>query len=255
MTISRKKASVKKDSALSRVLAQRTGDWLLAGVDDWLESSAEFRSDPGWFHPSSLSHQCDAFLAFAYLGIEGKGKARARNRRILDNGTSRDEDVKRYLHESGISVLKHWGGSPAERKLASAERYIEIPHLHIRGECDDIVYNKVTRETSIFEFKTMNADEWTKLRGPKSEHIIQIQPYMFARGILQAIIVYENKNTQEWKQYARRFDANIWRSIEARVTNIVELIQNKQLPWRTPLQNDTQCQFHHGCAGFAFKEE
>lgn len=255
MTISRKKATVKKDSALSRVLAQRTGDWLLAAVDDYLEEGGEYRSDPGWFHPSALSHQCDAFLAFAYLGIEGKGKMRARTHRILDNGTSRDEDWKRYLHEAGLSIYKHWGGSPEERELASAERAIEIPHAYIRGECDDVVYNPITRETSIFEFKTMNTEEWKKLRGPKSDHVVQIQPYMFGKGILQTIIVYENKDTQETKQYVRKFNGEIWRSLEARTINIVDLIKNKQLPWRTPIQNDTQCQFYHGCAGFSFKEE
>lgn len=255
MTISRKKQSVKKDSSLSRVIAQRTGDWLLAGVDDYLEKSAGFRSDPGWFHPSALSHQCDAFLAFAYLGLDGKGTMRARTRRILDNGTSRDEDVKRYLHYSGLSILKHWGGSPKERKLASAERYIEIPHARIRGECDDVVFNRVTGETFVFEFKTMNNDEWKELRGPKSDHITQIQPYMFAKGILQAVIVYENKNDQQWRQFRVRFNGELWGSIITRTQNIIEMINSKQVPWRTPIPYDDKCQFHWTCSGFQFNGE
>ena len=255
MNVQRKKQTIKKDSSLSRVLAQRTGQWLISGVDDWLEANAEFRYDPGWFHPSSLSHQCDAFLAFAFMGTEAKGKPRARNRRILDNGTSRDEDWKRYLHESKISVYKHWGGSPKERKLASAERYIEIPHMRIRGECDDVVTNRITKELSVFEFKTMNTDEWDKLRAPLPGHVTQVHPYMFAKGILQAIILYENKNNQDTKQYNIRFDGALWQGIEMRLTNIMELVKLKQLPWRTPIPYETQCQFYHTCSTFSFKEE
>lgn len=250
-----KKQTIKKDSPLNRILAQKSGDWLLAGVDDWLEESAEFRYDPGWFHPSSLAHPCDAFLAFAYMGTTAQGKPRARSQRILGNGTSRDEDWKYYLHASGISLLKHWGGSPEERKLAEAERSFEIPHLKIRGACDDIVQNAFTREKYIFEFKTMNTDEWDKLRAPLSAHVIQVQPYMFGHGILQTVFVYENKNTQATKQYTRRFDGGIWKSLESRVLNIVEMIENKKLPWRTPVPYDTSCQYYHTCSSFQFKEE
>jgi len=250
-----KKQTIPKDSPLSRVVAQRTGGWLLAHVDDHLESSKELRYDPGWFHPSALGNPCDALLAFQYMGQTGKSTVRARLQRIFDNGTSRDEDWKRYLHEAGLSLFQHWGGSPKERKLASAERYIEIPHLHIRGEMDDLIRNPTTNEIAVFEFKTMNTDEWDKLRAPKPEHVIQVHPYMFAKGVLQAQIVYENKNDQMPKSYIKKFDGDLWRSIETRLLNIVQLVESRQLPWRTPMLNDKQCSFFHMCGGFEFGEE
>lgn len=235
---------VPKDSALSRVLAQRTGNWLAAHIDDHLERTGEYRHDPGWFHPSALGNPCDAFLAFTYMGITGKGSTPARLQRIFHNGHARDRDWKNYLRESGVSLV-----------LKEEDRLIEIPHLKIRGELDDMVFNPVTKEKFIFEFKTMNAKEWEELREPKGEHVTQVHPYMFAKGILQAIIVYENKNTQELKQFIRRFDGALWHSIELRLLNIMDLVEKKQLPWRTPMQNDSRCQFYWTCSGFEFKEE
>lgn len=252
MAVPKKKESVKKDSLLSRVLAQRTGGWLKAGVDQYLEDRHEFRSDPGWFHPSALANPCDAFLAFAFMGLQGKGKITPRLARIFDNGTGRDEYWKQYLHESGISLMKHWGGSPEERELASLERQIEIGHCKIRGEFDDKIYNASTGETYIFEFKTMNCDEWAALKAPKTDHVLQAHCYMFGTGVLQAMIVYECKNCQDVKTFIKRFDGALWHSIEARALNIIELIQSKQMPWRTPMQYDSRCQFHHLCGGFEY---
>jgi len=251
-----KNKSVKKDSALARVLAQRTGKWLGAHIDTWIESKSGARYDPGWFHPSALGNPCDAFLAFAYMGTEAKGKSNSRGLHIMDNGTSRHIDWSRYLVKSGVSLFKYWEG-----KKAKQERSFEIPQLRIRGECDDAVTNPLTKEKYIFEFKTMNKDAWEALTEPKSDHIMQVHPYMFGFGILQAVIVYENKNNQQRKEFVVKFDQALWRSIEARVLSIIEQVERKKLPWRTPLPNDSQCQFysknatHSGCAAFTFKEE
>jgi hypothetical protein len=251
----RPKQAVNKDSSLGRVLAQRTGNWLIAAIDDHLESDQESRYDPGWFHPSGIGSPCDAMLAFQYMGMTGKSFTKARSKKIMDNGTSRHMDISRYLVEIGISLMKHWGGSPEELAAAKAERSFEVPSLHLRGEVDDIIFNPTTKETYIFEFKTINMKDWGELIAPKPDHITQIQCYMFGRGVLQAQIVYECKNCQTWKTYVVKFDPDMWRSIEARLKNIVQLIEGKQLPWRTPMQNDSQCQFYHFCGGFTFDGE
>lgn len=247
------KKTVKKDSALARVLAQRTGSWLVSHVNMYLERPRKSRHDPGWFHPSALGNPCDALLAFAYIGVEGEAKNNARSSRIMGGGTSRHEDWGRDLHESGASIYKHWGGSDEERKLAEQERYIEIPHIKMRGACDDVVRNPLTKEVSIFEFKTMNSDLWQDLTEPKSDHVLQVHCYMFGKAIFQSTLVYENSNTKELKQYVVKFDRNTWRSIELRLENIIKMVEDKKLPWRTPMANDSKCQFFGICSGFEFK--
>ena len=246
------KKTVKKDSALSRVLAQRTGDWLQAHVDQYLEDKWEFRADPGWFHPSALGNPCDAALAFAFMGTKAKGTPSAAGTKRMDNGTSRHEDISRYLVESGASLFKHWGGSPEERELAWKERSFEIPSVKVRGTCDDLVVNPLTKEKYVFEFKTMNPDEWEALTAPKTDHILQLHPYMFGFGALQGQITYENKGNQKWKNYPVRFDAALWHSTEQRLLNIMEQIERRKLPWRTPQLYESQCFFFHLCGGFEF---
>jgi len=96
----------KIDTPLARILAARTGQWLVAHVENWHEKSDKHRADPGWFHPSSLGSSCDALLAFDYLGIKAKSTHTARTLRIFNNGSSRDKDWKRYLRSSGLSLIE-----------------------------------------------------------------------------------------------------------------------------------------------------
>ena len=248
------KQTIPKDSPLSRIVAQRTGNWLLAHVNEHLESSSTVRADKGWFHPSALSNPCDALLAFAYMGAIGKSTTGAKLQRIFDHGTGRDEYWKRYLHDSGLSLMGHWGGSPKERKLASIERSFEIPNLRIRGEFDDMAANPTTREVYIVEFKTKREDLFEAMRAPDPDHVIQVHPYMFAKGVLQAMFIYECKNCQDVKTYVQKFDGELWNSLTTRLANIVQLVENKKLPWRTPMKNDSQCSFFTTCGGFEFKE-
>jgi len=244
------KVTIKKDSSLARVLAQRTGDWLGALVDEYLEKNQTQRQDPGWFHPSMLSNSCDAMLAFAYMGTEGKSFTKARIKRLFAHGHDAEARWQGYIRALGIAQCH-----------TPEDRLIEIPHLKIRGELDNIVRNPHTQELYIWDCKTMNTDDWDKLRAPVPSHVIQMHPYMFAKGILQAMLTYENKNNQDAKHYTIRFDSKLWHSLEVRLLNIIEQVEKKKLPWRTPLLNDSQCQYYlgnetfSGCSAFSFSED
>ena len=113
---------------LARILASRTGEWLVANVDEYLERSEKPRVDPGWFHPSVLAHPCDAYLGFEFMGVKPRRKISARLRRIFDNGHARDRDWKRYLQRSSLSVVTE--NNPRNFALSS---------VCVRGECDDMV--------------------------------------------------------------------------------------------------------------------
>lgn len=239
-----KKQTVKKDSPLGRVLAQRTGNWMLSRIDEHLEENNEYRHDPGWFHPSAVSSPCDAFLAFTYMGTLGKGTVKARSRRIFDNGHSTEGRWQRYLLQAGLAQCK-----------TDEDRAIEIPHVKIRGHLDNIVVNPLTKEKFVWEFKTINTDAFKELKQAQSDHIMQTHCYMFATGIFQCIIMYEDKNDQSVKQYQIKFNPEIWRSIETRLLNIIKLVEEKTLPWRTPIANDTKCQFYWTCSSFEFPED
>jgi CRISPR/Cas system-associated exonuclease Cas4 (RecB family) len=228
---------------LSRVLAMRTGDWLGAAVDNFLEKSAEGRDDPGWIHPSELSNTCDAFLGFSYLGIPKQVSHTARLRRIFDNGHGRDYYWKQYFHDSGLSLIKK-----------EEDRKVEIGPLHIRGELDDLIRNPVTQEGWVAEIKTMNAEQWKALTAPLGNHILQVHPYMFATGVMRTIFIYENKNTQEVKYFSEHFRADLWNSLAKRTESIIDQIEHRIVPDRKPAKYETSCPYHYCCASWMFPE-
>lgn len=226
------------DSALKRLAGMRNpGTWLLSRIDGVLESSGESRSDPGWFHPSDLSHPCDAYLAFKYLGAPSVNTITARVQRIFDLGNARDVSLKDAIQATGTSLIKR----PQDRKIV-------IPLYHIRGEIDEWVENPLSKERFIVDIKTMHDEAWKALEEAKPEHVIQMHPYMFAKETYQALLLYENKNNQEHKMKLTKFINNIWQQgIVERIERVLEGL-SKGYVNRTPIPNDSSCPFYGICS-------
>lgn len=233
---------------------ERKGNWLLAELEQrW--PAPNKRVDPGWFHPSALSHPCDAFLAFQFLGIQPRmDLPKPQTRRIFDNGHARDRDWKGYLEDTGLSVAS-WQHSAKHALLSDGApcicpcgtpcpppRHICIPEHRIRGELDDLVVVP-GKPLSVFEFKTKNSNLWDTMTGPDSDHIVQVQPYMYATGAKQTQIVYENKNNQQLKEFTIDFRPLLWDSIVLRVHKIMDQLATGQTPLRTPSKYETECDF------------
>lgn len=244
-------------------LLESTGEkWLISHVEAWQEKDREgTRSDPGWFHPSDLSHQCDAYLGFLFVGAVRRQAERPRLRRIFDNGHGRDRAWKRYLDESGLSLVKFAPRQVCPRCGADGpdgkgvdRRHICIPDVRVRGECDDLVRNPHTSKVSVFEFKTKNKELWSKLKGPDPDHIIQVQPYMVGQDTDETVIVYECKNCQDLKSFIIPFDRELWQRSIDRIQRIIDHLAEGQAPVRTPLKFDSQCGFHPICTNADFRE-
>lgn len=53
----------------------------------------------------------------------------------------------------------------------------------------------------IVDFKSMRSEAFRVLAAPKPGHISQMQIYLFLSGLTYGLFLYENKNTQEFKQF------------------------------------------------------
>lgn len=226
------------DNSLKRLgNLRKPGKWFTDTLESELESSSSGRVDPGWFHPSDFGHPCDAFLAFRFLGAPSVQATSARLQRIFDLGDARDIALKKLTRKAGISLIK-------EEK----DRKIELPLLHIRGELDDWVKNPFTNQQYVIDYKTMHNEEWISLEAAKPSHVLQIHPYMFAKETYEGFILYENKNTQEWKLLPANFDSNIWQTqIVERIERILDGIR-KGYCSRHPIPNDSSCAFYNICS-------
>lgn len=233
------------DSALKRLatLGKDSGGWILAALERAQESSEEFHTDPGWFHPSDLGSECDAFLAFRFLGAPGVSTVTPRMRRIFDNGHARDVQLKRDMKRSGASLI-----------TKEEERKISIPIYRIRGELDDLIQHPITGQKYVIDYKTMNKDEWEKLDAVKSSHHKQIMVYEFGKEVYKGYVIYENKNTQELKAKKADFDNNIWAEIIARLEGIISNLE-QEFVVRNPV-NCSSCPFFSNgvCTGNQIRE-
>lgn len=237
--------AAKLETSLERVLAMRHPTaWFRAHLDAYYEQSEKPRVDPGWFHPSGLSHPCDALLAFQYLGLPPRndGKISSKLRRIFDNGHSTEARWQAALQRSGIALLGKKKG----------DRNFEIAQFHIRGEMDNVIRHPQTGEKFVWEMKTKREDLFDRMTAPDLNWIPQVHCYMFAAGILQTLIVVECKNCQDYKEFLVKFDGGIWKGITDRVTMIRERVEAHQELARTPQPRDSECDYYPICSGWDF---
>ncbi len=244
-----------KASAGLRALVDRNDDnWLITTVDAYLEKTAESRRDGGWFHPSSLASVCDAKLAFEFIGaLASSDWINARLCRIFDNGHGRDKYWKGYLGKMGVSLVpRHPNGTDIRgdcddcglRRVTG--RHICIPELRLRGEFDDHVRNPHDGTEHIFEFKTMNDNQWKRLKEPLPAHMIQVHCYMAGANVRDGMVMYENKNDQLLKQFNVPFDYGLWTPLVERLERIVKALKAGYDPDRIPDRCDG-CQFQETC--------
>lgn len=221
------------DSALKRLAGRsKPGSWFTSVLEGVQASVSPGRQDPGWFHPSHFGEQCDANLAFWFLGAPAVNEISARTQRIFDMGHGRDQWLKEDTQRAGISLIKE-----------ESERRIEIPQLRIRGDLDELVKNPLDGQVFVIDFKTIRPDAYKELTEVKHDHHLQVMCYEFGKGVYKGFVLYENKGDCEWKLFPADFDGKVWQTeIVDRITRILEGLE-KDLVYRTP----TSC---NGCPFF-----
>lgn len=221
-----------KDDALKRLSnLRRPANWLIACLESAQASEGTGRFDPGHFHPSDFGNECDAFMAFRFLGAPSKQVIEPKLQRIFDYGNIRETYLRHYLQNAGISIVT----DPSERR-------IEIPSLYIVGELDEVVANPITKEKFIVDYKTMHMDRFEKLETAVPGHRLQVHPYMFAKEIYKAFVLYECKNDQRLKAMPTDFDGKLWQTgFVERVDRVLTGIQKNEV-YRNPA-HCTGCPF------------
>lgn len=226
----------------------KQGNWLLDLVEKrW--PPRENRIDPGWFHPSSLGNPCDAYLAFQFLGTQGRPDISPRLQRVFDFGHQRDRDWKRYIGAAGVSMFEEdppFDERPTCGRCGQqfmALRHICIPELRIRGELDDWAVAP-DGSLSIVEIKTKNDRLYSQARSPDASHRVQVLPYMFAKQTWRTQIIYEDKNDQQAQEFTILWDQELWDATVARLQRILAQLSGGDSPTRTPGPYESDCDFY-----------
>lgn len=90
------------------------------------------------------------------------------------------------------------------------------------------------RKKYIVEIKSMNSASFHAMRGVHKDALHQANMYMWLTGIERAIILVENKDTQEFKLWAIRYDETLIKKYIGRAKRSVQLIEEFKNTGRLP---------------------
>jgi hypothetical protein len=134
--------------------------------------------------------------------------------------------------------------------LVQAEVPLDDRESGISGTADGVIW-----DGSLFEFKSINGWGYKKVAqgGPDPLHVLQVHAYMIAGGFDKASIVYESKETGEWREERVHKDPAVVRKIKEDIEKMHTAWEFKRLPEILPgcLEKTgrqwSDCPFSHMC--------
>lgn len=176
--------------------------------DQGLQLSGRSR---GVFHPSGLL-KCRRMQQYALIyATENRVQTKVFMRRIWDNG----HYVEARLRKAIIFGIEEAGGT------WEANLKLNLPGLFLGGETDMVV--RFSDGEWILDFKGWNRERYTELTKAPDYYVVQMHAYMLMTNIRQAVLVFENKDSQFLKQIVIKWSQALWDDILERVIKPVLL--------------------------------
>lgn len=154
---------------------------------------------------------CPRRQQFTFLGMP-KAKYEEKAMNIFANGD--------YVH------IRHQIFGLAGGYIQAVEVPVEIPELNVRGTMDGVLTNGEG-----LELKSINSYGFGEIStwGAKREHIAQCKAYMMARPDIPAFrVIYENKDTQQLKEFRVERDDNEIAEIREQIILLGEQTASRQ---------------------------
>jgi len=201
---------------------------LIEKINKYFESQKDRERDRK-FHVSEVGN-CDRALYFDFLGYE-KEEIDAATRMKFHNGN--------VSHRKIVSILLGCN----DINVVGAEVTIPENDL-ITGRADLVV--SLDNQLYVVDIKTI-ADYGFNLLSSVSDisknYIYQIQLYMHFLKIPNGIILFENKNTNEMKEFFISYNKDLCEKLIERMKNLKIKIDNKIVPEKPYDLEDWQCNY------------
>lgn len=162
---------------------------------------------------ASSAGMCERQQLFKVSGVKGRDDISSSLSNIFLTGN--------YLH------LKWQMAGLTEGWLVKAEVPVDRDDLNAGGTMDGVLYTG-----GGFEFKTINSRGFgtVMLYGPKWEHIFQVHHYMYLGDLESFSVVYENKDTGEWREFRVNRDDEIVEQSKTALGRLNNLLASRELP-------------------------
>lgn len=250
-------------------LASRTyEDLFIATVDDYMIKDRQLneRRRKKTFNPSSY-FKCKRLQWYSFksidAGVEVSSSRSARLNRIFEVGSRlhewfqdaiiMDMSDKGYpvkvltindlpvKDKAGLQFMGVHSSSPMEIKFRDSS-YSNIP---ISAMIDGFI-NFMDMDV-LFEFKTINADDFTLLLEPLIDHVKQGAMYSLCLGIDRVLFLYLCKNTQNLKAYVYEYNNSHRDWVIDRISEIEDLYKKNILPEKEVGTDCRYCAFKKLC--------
>jgi CRISPR/Cas system-associated exonuclease Cas4 (RecB family) len=211
---------------------------LIEKIDNLYSSQGNSRREWDGLHASSIGNCVRAIYFEATLGKNKEFEPRVK--RIFDTGNSFHQKMMRVLYRI------------RDIRVISAEIPI-IENELIKGTCDALV--SIDNDNYVIDFKSINTAGFNYLTHAKIEHRMQVLVYMHYFKISKGLIVYEDKDTSNLKEFV--IDLNEPKDKELlditleRIRLINEMIKLKQIPEKPKFSDDEKWK----CNYCSYKEE
>ena len=172
---------------------------------------AQQRERKGTISASSLG-SCRRRQIFGFLGwfqLPPTGKTAA----IFHNGT--------FMH------IRWQMAGLTEGWMAQAEVPVGDNALDMSGTMDGVAY-----DGSIVELKSCNSNAFRRVNtfGVNEEHVFQVGTYGVATGRDKAVVIYEDKDTQEYREFVVPIDDSLTHAVRKISEKVWGYIERKELP-------------------------
>jgi CRISPR/Cas system-associated exonuclease Cas4 (RecB family) len=118
---------------------------------------------------------------------------------------------------------------------------IDIPENEmIHGRADAIL--SINSEPYVLEIKSVNSMKFKK-DFPDADHVKQLQSYLFFFKIKKGILLYENKDNQELKEFIIEYDEKIVKEIFAFFNDLKVKVEKSIIPGIPEGLEDWRCEY------------
>jgi hypothetical protein len=166
------------------------------------------------FRASGMA-RCPRSRMFTYLGMP--------KRLDIDSQLAGIFSMGEFIH------LRWQMAGITEGWLVSPEVPVESPEIMLGGTMDGVLY-----DNSGFELKSINSNGYRRVMdfGPKEEHLLQVHAYMIMRKEVsdRFSIVYENKDTSEWREFRVTYDQVIAQKAMNEIESLISNYTSNTLP-------------------------
>lgn len=138
-----------------------------------------------------------------------------------------DSKLANIFHTGNFLHLKWQMAGITAGWLRAAEVALDKPEINFGGTLDGVL-----EDGSGFEFKTINSRGHTfTWKDPKPIHVRQVHSYMYLNPEIDKFsIVYENKDTAEWRELRVNKDPEIIKNIDREIMHLNQAWEEQKLP-------------------------